>query len=215
MSALAAHAADASSITPDPDPFLGSTVGTTGSVQIPLGWVTTTFTNISETSNSVTNGNDFVDYTATILHTVYTSSSLTTVLTAAAFQGEFEIEIFNRSSPFETGSFSFQITSQTSSGTIEGKPVTVQLNPAETSGGTTVITPGPLVGEYTVNTNATVYSQFIVNGGTPINVPGVPITVQSVPEPATLTLLGTALAGLIFLRLAARRLRELHDTRFP
>ena len=174
---------------------------TSGSVQIPLGWVTTTITDVSETSNSVTHGNDFVDYTATILHTIYTSPSLTTVVATAAFPGEFEIEIFNRISPFETGSFDFRIISQTSSGTIDGKSVTVQLNPAETSGGTTTITPGPLVGEYTINTTATIYSQFIVDGGTPINVPGVPVTVQTVPEPATLTLLGMSLAaGLIFLR---------------
>ncbi len=199
MSALAANAADASFISLNPDPFLGGTVVTTPSVQTPLGWVTTTITNISETSNSITNGNDFVDYTATTWHSIYTSSSLTTLVTSAAFQGEFEIEIFDRDTPFKTGSFNFRIISQTSSGTIEGKSVTVQLNPAETSGGTTTITPGPLLGEYTIGTTATVYSQFIVNGGPPINAP--PITAQAtVPEPASLTLLGTSLAGLIFLR---------------
>ena len=173
---------------------------TTGSVDTPLGWATTTITNISETSNSITSGNDSVDYTATISHTFYTSPSLTTVVTTAAFEGEFEIEIFHRDSPFETGSFSFQIISQSSSGTIEGKSVTVQLNPAEASDGMTTITPGPGVGEYTINTTATVFSQFIVNGGTPTSLPGVGVIVQGVPEPASLTLLSTSLAGLIFLR---------------
>lgn len=173
---------------------------TTGAVQTPLGWVTTTITNISETSNSIANGNDFVDYTATSLQTIYTSSSLTTVLTTAALQDKFEIEIFGRNTPFETGSFSYQIMSQTSSGTIEGKSVTVQLNPDETSGGTTTITPGPGVGQYTIDTTATVYSQFIVNGGMPTNLPPVTVQVMAVPEPAALTLLGTSLAGLIFLR---------------
>lgn len=198
MSALAVNAADASFVTPDPDPFLGGMVTTTGSVHTPLGWITTTITNITEKSNSISTGNDYVVYNATGLHTVYTSSSLTTVLTTAAFQDAFEIEIFNRTTPFETGPFSFQILSQTSSGTIEGNAVTVQLNPAKTSGGTTTITAGPLVGEYTVSTTATVYSQYIVNGGPAINVSPVNIVAEAVPEPSTLTLLGTSLAGLIF-----------------
>ena len=112
-----------------------------------------------------------MDYTATSLHTIYTSPSLTTVVATAAFQGEFEIEIFHRNTPFETGSFDYQIISQTSSGTIEGKSVKVLLNPAKTSGGTTTITPGPGVGEYTIDTTAIVYSEFIVNGGMPIMLP--------------------------------------------
>jgi hypothetical protein len=42
-----------------------------------------------------------------------------------------------------------------------------------------------------------------INGGPPTTVPpitGQVVSAQSVPEPATLTLLGTSLAGLIFLR---------------
>jgi len=82
-----------------------------------------------------------------------------------------------------------------------GMPVSVQLvpNPApnQVSGGTTTITAGPGVGEFTIDTTATQYSQFRVGDGPFTDLPALPLAgVASVPEPASLAMFATALVGL-------------------
>lgn len=177
--------------------MLGGNLVTLASFASPFGYVTNIVTNISETSNSVTGGNDFVEYTATSKLTFYTAPSLTTVSATGTLQGNFEIEIFGRTSPFATGTFDFRFLSSTASGTIDGQPVSVQLNPAQTSGGTTAIVAGPGIGQYTIDTTATQYSQYSIAGGPFTNTPPLQVIGSAVPEPSALVLSGiAAVAGL-------------------
>ena len=172
--ALATTRADASFISNSPDPMVGGNIVTTGAFQSPFGYVTNVVTNISETSNTITAGNDVIDYTATSNLTFYSDPSLTTVLGTASLTGSFEIEIFGRTSAFSTGHYNFDFTSSTVSGMVDGASVVVQLNPSMTSGGSTTITAGPGVGQFTIDTTATQYSQYTINGGSPINTPAPP-----------------------------------------
>ena len=201
--ALAATGAHASFVSMSPDPFVGGNGVTMGAFHTPFGYVTGLDTAVNEISNTVTAGNDYIDYTGTAILTFYSSPSLTTVVATGTLQAQFDIEIFHRTSPFETGTFSFQYLSSTESGMVDGNSVMIKLNPAETSGGTTTITAGPGLGQYTIERTATTYSQYSIDGGAFINTPGLTVVGVAVPEPSTLVL--SAIGAVAGLGVLARR----------
>jgi hypothetical protein len=204
LSALGSTGAQASFVSLSPDPMLGGNLVTQGSFATPFGDVTTAVTNISEISNSIVGGNDVISYTATSNLTFYTSPALTTVVTFASLPGLFEITIYGRTTPFETGTFNFVFDSSAASGLIGGEAVSVQLNPSMTSGGTTTITPGPGLGQYTIDTIATQYSQYSINGSAFVDTPALGVVgTASVPEPSPLLLSG--IAAVVGLGAWARR----------
>lgn len=155
--------------------------------------------------------NDVIDYDAVLNATFYTSPALTTVAAQVTLPGSFEVTLFNRANPFETGTFTYQINSIDFSGTINGHTLTTQLNPSNASMGTATITPGPGVGQYTITAPAVLFAERAVDGG-PFT-PGPPFTVtvgspppSSVPEPGVYqmaTLFGVG--GLLTWRRTKRR----------
>jgi hypothetical protein len=201
IAGLSPTAAQAQFITNSPDPFQGSVV----TLQSPapqfygLGYAqTVTLDSITETNNTITGGNDVIDYNAGLDAPYYTTPALTTVAGALSLTGSFEVTLFGRINPFEIGIFSYQIDSISFSGTLAGHTLTLELNPSQISQGTTTITPGPGLGQYTITAPALVYGQRIVDGGSPIAGTPFQLTVgappSAVPEPGLASM--TALVGV-------------------
>ncbi|HEV7301796.1 MAG TPA: PEP-CTERM sorting domain-containing protein [Tepidisphaeraceae bacterium] len=207
--ALAAPSANASFVSNSPDPFLGADfVSAGGPVATPFGFATYSITNIAQTSTSVIEGGIRLNYTASPVLTFYATPTSTVPVGSATLDGEFSVRVFGRTNAFQTGNFLFGFNSSTASGTVNTPsgpmPVSVQLQPIlgnyPNTGGQTSITPGPGLGQFTIETSTTQYSEFSVDGGAtfepladPIQTTGVPV-----PEPTSLAML--ALAGVAGLR---------------
>jgi hypothetical protein len=207
--------AHAQFITNSPDPFQGSLItleAPSPQPFPPLGFAQIyTINNISETNNMVMGGNDVIDYNALLDVNFYTTPALTSLATKVSLPGTFEVTLMNRTNPFETGTFDYQIDAADFSGNILGHTLTVSLNPANTSGGMTTITPGPGVGQFTITAPAVLYGEHSVDGGPPVTGPPLTVTVgppssSAVPEPGLyqMTVL-MGLGGLLTWRRTKRR----------
>lgn len=179
---------------------------------LPLGYGEAfTLTNISETSNNVTAGNDVIDYNAVLKATFYMTPALTTVAANVQLTGDFEVTLFGRTSPFETGTFAYQIDSISFSGIVKGHVLTAGLNSAFVSEGTTTIVPGPGVGQFTITAPGVLFGERSVDGGPPVAGPPYTVTVgpapSAVPEPGLCQLAGAIGAGglLVWRRTRLRR----------
>ena len=92
-------------------------------------------------------GNEFYTYaTSTVFGTIGPSQTVTFdnhgVFSTFTFtNGDVEVEIFGRSSAFETGTFSARMLMATWTGTIDGLPVVAQISPAIPTLGTITIFP--------------------------------------------------------------------------
>ncbi len=200
---MTAGAADASFISSSPDPLLGGNRVPTSGVPAgtPWGYATYYVSNIVETGSVVTGGSNILDYTYTEYFTFYTTPSMTTVATSAVFAGQYELTIPGRTSSYETGTFNFTYTAS-ATGTVNGDTVVLRTDPSIPATGTTSITPGPGVGEYTIDTTTTVTQQYSSNGGAWITAPSVSATsvplgvTSAVPEPSAFLSAMSAVAVL-------------------
>jgi hypothetical protein len=201
----AATAAMADTIfSPTADPFPnGSAVNLVGSTTPNLGAVTTHYwENIlveSDSFNLIT-GVETITLAATN-YAVFANGGSPLTYTAPA---TLTFTIDNRTASNQTGTFTETLASFSSGGTVGGLPVDVTLNPAAASTGTVTI--ATTSGGYDITNSFVVNGGASVNGGplviaTPATATSLPIGFSSsVPEPASLTLLGASLAGMALMR---------------
>lgn len=120
--------------------------------------------------------------------------------------GTIEQEVLGRAGLSDIGSWTADLVSVMLTGRLAGHPLTLTLNPADTSSGTTSITPINTVNlkEFSVNSFFDVFAEVSYNGltATPSGTATAPVT--SAPEPATLALLA---APLLVMSAVRRRRR--------
>lgn len=111
--------------------------------------------------------------------------------------------MLGRTSLTEPGSWTVDLLSLSLSGTLDGSPLTMTLNPSETSSGTTSIAVDG--GGFIVNSFFDVFAELTYDGpnGVLTATPSGIATATGVPEPATLVLL----AGPLLAMSAVRRRR--------
>ncbi|MGR8932751.1 MAG: PEP-CTERM sorting domain-containing protein [Gammaproteobacteria bacterium] len=196
------------------DPFIGQTVNlqTTGGTLVALPGVgpggTTLFANqfiISNFNFVTSNSNGMNSYTADFGVNFLDSSGNPVGAGATLTGGAFDVTFVGRTSPFQTGTFTADLTNVAFSGvTSLGTPINVSL--ANTTSATIDITANPAGGfDITYLTGFAINGQYAVNGGPTVQVPGL-VDVNNglptgVPEPSLgfLVILG-ALAMMFGLR---------------
>src|SRR5271166_701738 len=118
--------------------------------------------------------------------------------------GTIEQEVEGRQNQFDTGSWTVDLLSVSLSGTVAGFPLTMTLNTADTSSGTTSI--AQTGANFTANSFFDVFVDLTYDGpnGVLTAMPSGTATANGVPEPATLMLL----AGPLLVMSALRRRRR-------
>jgi hypothetical protein len=154
------------------------------------------FTLTSLTSSSTIGSTE--EFTTNAVATIDLTPTATVTLT-----GTIEQEVLGRTGLTVAGSWTADLLSLSLSGTLNGNPLTMTLNPGQTSSGTTSIVPDG--GDFLVNSFFDVFAVLTYDG--PIGVltatPSGTATATGVPEPATLALL----AGPLLAMSAVRRRR--------
>ncbi len=169
--------------------------------------------NMSLNTSSVVNtafaaGNQTADLTGQIQGDLYQNAgggALGSPLGLFTVPGTFSFSYLGRTSNTQLGTFATLVTAFQFAGSYNGSTFLLQLNPGQTSSGTTFVS---LLGpdQYLVDSTATVFGQLSINGGPFVNNPGRGVSLQSaVPEPSTAGLIGV---GLIALGLSVRRSRS-------
>ncbi len=200
-----AHAAQV--LTPDGDPFPSNSVAylTGGPYVTPFGtFDMTTVANFDGFVLQSNNGNEFYTYaTSSVFGTTGPSQTVTFdnngVFSTYTFtNGDVEVEIFGRSSAFETGTFSARMLMATWTGTIDGLPVVAQISPATPTLGTITFSPPP-AGTLGLLVDYVFYNQteFSLNGGPFVSTPLTGVSAP-IPEASTWAMMLMGLAGLSF-----------------
>jgi hypothetical protein len=154
------------------------------------------FTLTSLTSSSTIGSTE--EFTTNAVATIDLTPTATVTLT-----GTIEQEVLGRTGLTVAGSWTADLLSLSLSGTLNGNPLTMTLNPGQTSSGTTSIVPDG--GDFLVNSFFDVFAVLTYDGpnGVLTATPSGTATATGVPEPATLALL----AGPLLAMSAVRRRR--------
>jgi hypothetical protein len=116
--------------------------------------------------------------------------------------GTIEQEVLGRLNMFDTGSWTDDLVSMSLSGVLGGHTLTLGLNPAHTSSGTTSIAQDGAF--FAVTSFFDVFAELTLDTSPPLHAtPGPVVATAGVPEPATLALL----AGPLLAMSAVRRRR--------
>ncbi|MFY9968604.1 MAG: hypothetical protein WBQ45_13545 [Roseiarcus sp.] len=194
-------------LTPDGDPFPTNSVAylTGGPYMTPFGtFDMTTVANFDGFVLQSHSGNEFYTYaTSTVFGTVGPTQTVTFdnhgVFSTYTFtNGDVEVEIFGRSSAFETGTFSARMLMATWTGTIDGLPVVAQISPATPTLGTIIFSLPPpgtlgLLVDYVFHNQ----TEFSLNGGPFVSTPLTGVSAP-IPEASTWAMILAGFAGLAF-----------------
>jgi hypothetical protein len=156
-----------------------------------------TFSNFVITSSTISNGNQVVftdaTYNASAFQNVGGSPGLP--LGSVTATGDVDFLYLGRSSPTQTGTFSAEITDFDFKGMFNGHMFEAMQNPNMASTGTTTITPIHPDGPFDVSSFFDVFGEVSIDGSTPLAGPVRVATLTAVPEPSSILLLVTGLAG--------------------
>jgi hypothetical protein len=155
------------------------------------------FTLTSLVSTNTTGGSE--DFVTNAIATIDLTPAGTVTLT-----GTIEQNVVGRASLSEPGSWTVELVSLSMSGMLNGFPLTMTLNPGDTSSGTTsIVSDG---GGFLANSFFDVFADLTYDGpnGVLTATPSGIATATGVPEPATLALL----AGPVLALSAMRRQRR-------
>ena len=193
--------------SPDGDPFPAGSVAylTGGPYLTPWGtFDMTTVSNFDGFSLLTGGGNEVFTYTGVWQTVTFDNGGVYSTFTLT--DGDVEVEIFNRTSLSQAGSFTAQMLEATWTGTIDGVSVVAQIDPIDPTLGNITFTPllntrGLLV-DYTFYNN----TEFSLNGGPFVSTPLIGVSAPApIPEaPAwAMILMGFAGLGLASYRRAA------------
>ena len=156
-----------------------------------------TFNFANSTETDVVNANYYVRFT-----------NAAGVVGSALLPGTLTVVVNNRTSSTQTGTFTEDVTAAAFTGTDSfGRTLTFGLNPNQATTGTVIIaSTAANGGGFDINNSFSIFGSNSVDGGpvqytTEQTSASLPIGfAPSVPEPASLPLLGASLAGLAFVR---------------
>ncbi len=200
---VSAQAADLSS-TPDALPVIGVPYTTPGAGCFTIaGYCVESG---SFTLTSVVPGgfvqwglNEFITTYATYTGDLTNYPSMTPAGTIT-LKGTIEQEVLDRQNAYDTGSWTDDLISMSLTGSLGLYTLTLGLNPAHTSAGTSSITQDGAF--FSVNSFFDVFAELTLNTPIPLETTPGPVvaSINGVPEPATVTLLAAPLLAMAVLR---------------
>lgn len=142
------------------------------------------------------------DVTTTATYTGVLTDLSNTPIGSVVLTGTVHELIEGRTSATATGSWTTRLLDLSLTGTILGATLTVSLDPAHDSTGMASITAldgGQDEGRYLIDTYFDIYVGLTLDTPVPLSATRGPIRVAAgdIPEPATIALLGVAVAGLV------------------
>jgi hypothetical protein len=163
------------------------------------------FTLTSVTSNKIVGGSELITTDATYTADLTKDNSSKTPEGTLTLTGTIEQKVVGRVGLFEyPGAWTVDLLSMSMTGSVDGGTLTLGLNTAMPSSGTTSITPFITNQQY-----FDISSTFDVNVALSLTIPGKPklsttrsgtATATTLPEPATVAILGTSLLALSAVR---------------
>ncbi|MGH7155445.1 MAG: hypothetical protein ACREF3_16075 [Acetobacteraceae bacterium] len=122
--------------------------------------------------------------------------------------GTEDLTIIGRSGPFQNGTFAIDITSEDFVGSFFGHTIALSLDPAGFHQGQITISELNRQNGSLIDIGLTISHDISVDGGPPTSIGTAHATVELVPEPGVLALLGLPLCALLCVRLqwGSRRL---------